>query len=115
MKTKFQSFTKPAFVLWISCSLSVVMAQPGSYDKKAKQILDAAGRSDQAAAYVAVGRSSYLDGGMNLYRFDPRTGKVLSKTKIDNRDPETDLPPQDTARGVNMPGALPDVLSRFRS
>lgn len=72
---------------------------------------DAAGRSDQAAAYVAVGRSSYLDGGMYLYRFDPRTGKVLSKTKIDNRDPETDLPPQDTARGVNMPGALPDVLS----
>jgi len=61
--------------------------------------------------YFTAGRSSYLDGGMYLYRLDPRMGKVLSKTNINNRDPQTDLPPQNTARGVNMPGALPDVLS----
>jgi len=61
--------------------------------------------------YFAAGRSSYLDGGMYLYRLNPRTGEMLSKTNINNRDPQTDLPPQKTARGVDMPGALPDVLS----
>jgi len=48
---------------------------------------------------------------MYLYRLDPRTGKELSKTNINNRDPQSDLPAQNTARGVDMPGALPDVLS----
>jgi len=67
--------------------------------------------SGRAVAYVAAGRSSYLDGGMYLYRIDARTGKTLSETRINSRDPQTDLPPQDTARGVDMPGALPDVLS----
>jgi len=61
--------------------------------------------------YFAAGRSSYLDGGMYLYRLSPRTGKEASSTNINNRDPQSDLPPQNTARGVNMPGALPDVLS----
>ncbi len=72
---------------------------------------DASRGSGQAVIYFAAGRSSYIDGGMYLYGLDPRTGKVLSKTNINNRDPQSDLPPQNTARGVNMPGALPDVLS----
>ena len=41
MKTKFQSFIKPVIVLWISCALSVAIAQSETYDEKAKQILDA--------------------------------------------------------------------------
>ena len=43
MKTKFQSFTKSTFVLWISCALSVAIAQPSDYDQQAKQILDTTG------------------------------------------------------------------------
>ncbi len=64
-----------------------------------------------AVAYFVAGRSSYLDGGMRLYRMEPRSGKLLSMTPIDNRDPVTDLPPQFEARGTTMPGVLPDVLS----
>ena len=33
-------------------------------------------------AYVAVGRSSYLDGGIELYGLDPRTGAVRHSTRI---------------------------------
>jgi len=69
------------------------------------------GSASRAVAYAVAGRSSYVDGGIYLYRLDARTGKKLSQTRINSRDPQTDLPPQKTARGVNMPGALPDVLS----
>ena len=62
-------------------------------------------------AYCAAGRSSFLDGGINLYRLDPKTGKLLSETRIDSRDPKTGAEPQQTIRGTDMPGALPDVLS----
>ena len=62
-------------------------------------------------AYAAAGRSSFLDGGIYLYRLDPQTGRMRSQTCIDSRDPQTGLEPQDTIRGTNMPGALPDVLS----
>jgi outer membrane protein assembly factor BamB/uncharacterized membrane protein len=63
------------------------------------------------SAYFAAGRSSYLDGGMHLYRLDPATGKVLAHRCLDSRDPQTGEEPRDAVRGVNMPGALPDVLS----
>ena len=63
------------------------------------------------AAYFVAGRSSYLDGGLYLYRLDPKTGKVLSEKRIDHRDPETGQEPQQVVRGTHMSGALPDVLS----
>ena len=69
------------------------------------------GGSTRAVAYAVAGRSSYIDGGIYLCRLNAATGKLLSETVVDHRDPRTGLPPQDTARGVNMPGALPDVLS----
>lgn len=64
---------------------------------------------DGAVCFTA-GRSSYLDGGIVLYRLDPKTGEVLSETKIYSPDPETGKqPPQ---YGPNtMPGALADILS----
>jgi hypothetical protein len=68
-------------------------------------------KGSRAVAYAVAGRTSYLDGGIYLYRLDAATGEMLSATRIDSRDPETKLPPQQAARGVNMPGALPDVLS----
>jgi hypothetical protein len=61
--------------------------------------------------YFAAGRSSFLDGGMHLYRLDPLTGRVLAQRSINSRDPQTREEPQDTIKGVTMPGALPDVLS----
>ena len=62
-------------------------------------------------AYFAAGRSSFLDGGIYLYRLDPQTGERLSETGIDNRDPRTGQEPQEIIRRFNMQGALPDVLS----
>ncbi len=61
--------------------------------------------------YFAAGRSSFLDGGIYLYRLDPRTGRKLSETCIDSLDPKTGNEPKGIIRGANMPGALPDVLS----
>ena len=37
--------------------------------------------------FCAAGRSSYLDGGLVLYRLDARTGKELSQTAVDDPPP----------------------------
>ncbi len=62
------------------------------------------------AAYFAAGRSSYLDGGLDLYRVEPATGKVLSRTRIYSPDPETGKQPQQYGP-AQMPGALADILT----
>jgi outer membrane protein assembly factor BamB len=61
--------------------------------------------------YFVVGRSSFLDGGMRLYRLEPKTGKVLSETLLDERDRAGGKAIQDYARQHNMPVSLPDILS----
>jgi len=61
--------------------------------------------------YCAAGRSSYLDGSIRICRLDAKTGRLLSETTIDHRDPETGFQRKGTVKGTNMPGALPDVLS----
>ena len=66
-------------------------------------------RSD--VVYCAAGRSSYLEGGIRLCRLDAETGKMLSETVIDDRDPNTGYQRKGVVRGTNIPGALPDVLS----
>jgi outer membrane protein assembly factor BamB len=58
-----------------------------------------------------AGRSAFLDGGMRLLRLDPRWGRKLSETVIDDRDPETGDNLQDKIKGQDMPVALPDILS----
>jgi outer membrane protein assembly factor BamB len=62
-------------------------------------------------ALATAGRSSYLDGGIRLCRLDAQTGRLLSETVLDHRDPQTGVQPKDAIQGTNMPGALPDVLS----
>ena len=57
----------------------------------------------------AAGRSSYLDGGIVLYRLDLKTGRVLASGRIYSRGDKTDQP--DEPITFEMPGALPDVLS----
>jgi len=61
--------------------------------------------------YCVAGRSMFLDGGLRLLRLDPKTGKKLSETILDDRDPDTQENLQTHIRGLNMPVALPDILS----
>lgn len=61
--------------------------------------------------YCVGGRSAFLDGGMRLVRLDPKTGRKLSETVIDDRDPETGQNLQSKMKGQDMPVALPDILS----
>lgn len=58
---------------------------------------------------VAAGRSSYLDGGIGLYRLEPETGRKISATVIYSPDPEMEKQPREG--GKEMRGLLSDVLS----
>ena len=62
-------------------------------------------------AYALAGRSMFLDGGMRLLRLDPLTGKKLSETILDDRDPRTGKNLQSRIDHKKMPVALPDILS----
>ena len=61
--------------------------------------------------YCVAGRSMFLDGGLRLLRLDPKTGRKLSETILDDKDPDTRENLQVHIRGLNMPVALPDILS----
>ncbi|KKM67039.1 hypothetical protein LCGC14_1475160 [marine sediment metagenome] len=61
--------------------------------------------------YCVAGRSMFLDGGLRLWRLDPKTGRKLSETVLDDRDPATGKNLQVKVKGLDMPTALPDVLS----
>ena len=65
----------------------------------------------QAVLYCVAGRSMFLDGGIRFLRLDPKTGRKLSENILDDRDPETGKNLQVYVKGLNMPVALPDVLS----
>jgi len=59
-------------------------------------------------AYVAAGRSTYLDGGIRLYGLDPATGKVLHQGTLSGPFPDGKAVPRDVAFFVR--GANSDVL-----
>ena len=61
--------------------------------------------------HCVAGRSMFVDGGMRLLRLDAETGRKLSETVLDDRDPESGRNLQAKVRGLNMPVALPDILS----
>jgi len=61
--------------------------------------------------YCIAGRSMFLDGGLRMLRLDPKTGKKLSEIVMDENDPYTKTNLQSHIKGLNMPVALPDVLS----
>jgi outer membrane protein assembly factor BamB len=61
-------------------------------------------------AYLTAGRSSYLDGGIDLCRLNPRTGEMLSRTPVYSPDPETGRQPQHIAPSI-VPGARADILT----
>ncbi|MBL7220948.1 MAG: PQQ-binding-like beta-propeller repeat protein [Phycisphaerae bacterium] len=65
-------------------------------------------------AYFVAGRSAFLDGGMRLYRLDARSGKMLSMTVMNEKDPESGRNLQKLQGGwigLTMPTALPDILT----
>ena len=61
--------------------------------------------------YCVAGRSMFLDGGLRMLRLDPRSGKKISESVMDENDPNTHANLQVHIKGLNMPTALPDVLS----
>lgn len=64
------------------------------------------------ALHVTAGRSTYLDGGIVLYRLDPLTGKELARNVLFNLDPETGKQTGVEPTGpFNMEGATSDILS----
>jgi len=63
------------------------------------------------ALYCTAGRSVFLDGGIRLLKLDPLTGRLLSETVMDERDPATGENLQVHVSGLTMPVALSDVLS----
>jgi hypothetical protein len=64
---------------------------------------------EDSAVWVTAGRSSYLDGGIDLCRIEPQSGNVLSRTPIYSPDPKTGKQPAQFGPNT-MPGALADVL-----
>ena len=61
--------------------------------------------------YCVAGRSMFLDEGLRLWRLDPATGGVLSESVLDTREASTGKDLQEFISWLNMPTALPDVLS----
>ncbi len=61
--------------------------------------------------WAVAGRSMFLDGGLRWVKLDARTGKKLQEIILDNRDPNTGKNLQSDVKWLNMPVALPDVLS----
>ena len=62
-----------------------------------------------------AGRSSYIDGGIRLYRLDATTGKQLSMTIVTDLDPETGKQTGKEGKGAglgfDMEGVRTDILS----
>jgi hypothetical protein len=64
--------------------------------------------SSGAVAYLAAGRSSYLDGGIHFYALRPETGEVLEHRVEYSPDPETGK--MLAGDSSNVPGMLADIL-----
>jgi outer membrane protein assembly factor BamB len=65
---------------------------------------------EDGKAYVAAGRSSYLDDGFALYVLNPTTGEVIEQRRFYSADPETDKMSKPTYNRKVIPGTLDDVL-----
>ncbi len=61
----------------------------------------------RGTAYVAAGRSSFLDGGVYLYGLDPKTGEVRCQNQVVGPWPD---PEDQTGRPFDMEGTKGDLL-----
>jgi len=65
----------------------------------------------EGVLYCVAGRSMFTDDGMRLWRLEAASGRPLSVTVLNDRDPETGKTLQDYVSWLNMPVADPDILS----
>ncbi len=65
----------------------------------------------EGVAHFVAGRSAFVDGGMTLFRLNARTGAVVSRTALNETNPNTGKNIQDTVKWLNMAVGRPDVLS----
>ncbi len=61
--------------------------------------------------YFVAGRSNFLDSGMRFFRIHAETGRKISESVMDDRDPHTGEDLQNHIKVLQMPVALPDILS----
>ena len=61
--------------------------------------------------YCVAGRSMFLDGGLRMLMLEAKTGRKLGETLHDGLDPKTGEDLQKHVKVLNMPVALPDILS----
>jgi outer membrane protein assembly factor BamB len=64
------------------------------------------------AFYFAAGRSTYMDGGIHLYKVEPSTGKVLASSIVSHIDPATGKQTGRESRGsFDSAGFLNDIVA----
>ena len=63
------------------------------------------------SVYCVAGRSMFLDGGLHLLKLDVLSGEKQIEEIMGDTIPGTGKPLHTTARGLDMPVALPDILS----
>ena len=61
--------------------------------------------------WCVAGRSNFLDGGLRLLRLDLASGKKLSESILDDKNPDTGNNLQEKLQILQMPVGLPDILS----
>lgn len=61
--------------------------------------------------YGVAGRSIFLDGGLRMVRLDLASGKKISETIMDDKNPETGNNIQEKVQILQMPVGLPDILA----
>ncbi|HUG70297.1 MAG TPA: PQQ-binding-like beta-propeller repeat protein [Pirellulaceae bacterium] len=66
---------------------------------------------EKDVVYFIAGRSNFLDGGMRFFRVHAETGRKISEGLMDDRDPHTGEDLQNHIKVLQMPVALPDILS----
>ena len=69
---------------------------------------------DNDTVWFCAGRSSYIDGGLLVYRLVARTGQMMSMTRVDSLGPADQQKPITSSMyaRLDMEGAKNDVLSR---
>ncbi|MHC4250806.1 MAG: outer membrane protein assembly factor BamB family protein [Planctomycetota bacterium] len=61
--------------------------------------------------HCVAGRSMFMDGGLRYLMIDAATGRLVAEGILDHRNPKTGGNLQELTKWLNMPVALPDVLS----
>ena len=65
----------------------------------------------EGRVYCVAGRSTFLDGGLRFLCLDAATGRLVREVVWDDRDPQSGKSLQSRIQVLNMPVALPDILS----